>query len=470
MVVYKCRHATTAMEYQLETQVLSVDPAKIGDIIFQDAQRSFLGHWTIRLSTDSPDAANLVHAAHQLRNSNIPVAFPTETVYGLGADATREIAVAGIYTAKGRPADNPLIVHVCSLPQLRNLLLLGSSEEGAVSNLAEDPIPSIYHPLIYRFWPGPLTILLPLPKPSPLAKSVTGSLPTFGVRMPSSRLALALINLANVPVAAPSANASTKPSPTTAAHVRHDLCGRINLILDGGPCAIGVESTVVDGLSHPPVILRPGGISIEHLRECPGWEGVVIGYNDGAEISVPRAPGMKYKHYSPKARVILVQGSLSTDLVKKYRERGKSVGLIRTKMWNDNNLAEQGWLITREARQENFCNKLTLTHQRISSVVKLGGHTMEADPALPELAQKASTSITPMDWRNESCRDLIEIWTVDLGTEAITIARGLFSALRELDLCNVSVILVEAIDDAEGDAAAAIMNRLRKAAELQVKV
>ncbi|KAM0796538.1 DHBP synthase RibB-like alpha/beta domain-containing protein [Usnea florida] len=371
------------------TRVLKVDASKIGRFIFDDTQKSFLANWKIQLSNDSPDAAHLLEAALRLRDSDLPVAFPTETVYGLGADATRSSAVRGIYFAKQRPSDNPLIVHISSLSQLRNLLI-------------SNPIPQIYRSLISRFWPGPLSILLPLPIPSPLAPEVTTSLPTVAVRMPSSPLALALIQLAGVPIAAPSANASSKPSPTAAAHVLHDLSGRIELILDGGPCMVGVESTVVDGLKIPPVILRPGGVSIDMLRECPGWEDVRVAYNDGAETAVPRAPGMKYRHYSPNAKVLLFHGPFSATLAKEYLHGG-GIGVLRTKPWDTGNL------------------RTNLTYSK------------------------------------------------DSGTaETNNVAQGLFSALRELDEKGVDIICVESMNDNEGDIAAAVMNRLRKAAEADI--
>lgn len=324
---------------RMDTQILSVDVNNIGDFIFKEPNRKFLGDWEIRLLQDSGDVVNLLQAVEQLQTSNVPVAFPTETVYGLGADATRDNAVVGIFEAKRRPSDNPLIIHISSLTQLRQLLASPPGLGTAPSlEAGQDPIPAIYYPLISRFWPGPLSILLPLPEPSPLAAAVTGSLPTFAVRMPSSRLALALIHLAGVPIAAPSANASTRPSTTTAAHVLHDLAGRIKFIVDGGPCCVGVESTVVDGLVNPPVILRPGGLSIEMLRQCSGWEKVELGYKDGVETSAPRAPGMKYKHYSPTARVILVHGQLSFELLMKYQGGDGKVGIATTVTWTDEDL------------------------------------------------------------------------------------------------------------------------------------
>ncbi|KAF1736203.1 Threonylcarbamoyl-AMP synthase [Beauveria bassiana] len=243
---------------------------------FRDSKGpSRLEEWCVSDAASSRGSVEaLAQAGVHLRDRDTPVAFPTETVYGLGADATRSAAVKGIYAAKGRPSDNPLIVHVCDLQMLRRLT--------GTDAAARDGLPERYGALIDRFWPGPLTILLPNAQPSRLAPEVTAGLATFGVRMPSSPLALSLIKLAGVPLAAPSANASTKPSPTAAHHVRHDLDGRIELILDGGPSQVGVESTVVDGLCDPPIVLRPGGISMEELRSCPGWEHVRRGQG-GAE-------------------------------------------------------------------------------------------------------------------------------------------------------------------------------------------
>ncbi|OCL08575.1 translation factor [Glonium stellatum] len=376
---------------KLRTDILPIDPTKIGKIVLRDDPESPLGEWDVKLDVITTDLAHMQRAAAQLKSTDIPVAFPTETVYGLGADATRSTAVRGIFQAKQRPSDNPLIVHVCSIQQLKDILC---------SNGSHESIPPIYQPLVRKFWPGPLTIILPNPKESPLAPEVTAGLSTFGARMPRSLLALVLIKLAGVPLAAPSANASTRPSPTAAEHVKDDLDGRIEIILDGGPCDVGVESTVVDGLTNPPSILRPGGISIEQLRKCPGWENVVIGYQDVSEKGIrPRAPGMKYRHYSPKAPVILYEAGAkrpSADIVRGYAHRRQRLGIIRTKFW---------------------------------------------PPACG-----------------------LPIHSTDMEG----IARGLFSALRELDKYGVDAILVEGIDDDEGDSAAAVMNRLRKAAEVRV--
>lgn len=388
-------------------------------------------------------------AARLLRTSHVPVAFPTETVYGLGADATRSASVRGIYSAKGRPSDNPLIVHVCDLGMLRRLLGSGERHGGDV--------PTRYEPLIERFWPGPLTILLPLPDPSPLAPEVTAGLATFGVRMPSSPLALTLIKLAGTPLAAPSANASTKPSPTTAQHVRDDLDGRIELILDGGPCQVGVESTVVDGLCDPPAVLRPGGIGIEDLRTCPGWEHVVRAYKDRSEEgkAVPRAPGMKYKHYSPRAKVVLYEasscdaasGPLPSDVQATpsaitngdlSHAAPRTIGVIRTKRWRPGAGLD--------------CDAL----RPAPGPCEPGG---EADQQQSE----SSYQVFVGDLKDESGAPVGRVYDFGLGTDTRMIAQGLFAALRELDRRGTDTIFVDGIEG-ELDVAAAVMNRLRKAA------
>ena len=452
---------------QRSTRVLKVDASKIGRFVFDDPQQSFLGDWKLQLSGDSPDATNMLQAASQLRDSDIPVAFPTETVYGLGADATRSSAVRGIYHAKQRPSDNPLIIHVSSLSQLRSLFL--SCDPTASSpNPSRDPIPEIYHSLVARFWPGPLTILLPLPTPSPLASEVTTSLPTVAVRMPSSPLALALIQLADVPLAAPSANASSKPSPTTAAHVLHDLSGRIDLILDGGSCTVGVESTVVDGLTSPPVILRPGGVSIEMLRDCPGWEEVRVAYTDGAGSGVPRAPGMKYKHYSPNAKVLLFHGQMDAMLAKEHLKK-KKVGILRTKTWKAGLLQKnlqccrEIGLVGTHAHSRCFDGDEDQTRER-----------PEAGPKVQDIRQQKTPLSIPsvqhpqVHLLDEPEQILTNIWTIGIGPSTADIARDLFSALRKFDQKGVDIICVEGINDTDGDAAAAVMNRLRKAAVSEI--
>ena len=433
------------------TEILPIDSI-IPPVV--DAE-SDLSAWFEAKGHLSPQAQHLLTAVSALRKSTIPVAFPTETVYGLGADATRSDAVRGIYQAKQRPSDNPLIVHVGSLPQLRKLLQPmratnqpnGSRADAQHTNSDTstdfgNPIPSVYHPLIQRFWPGPLTILLPLPQPSPLAPEVSGKLSTFGVRMPSSSIARLLISITDRPLAAPSANASTRPSPTTARHVYADLKGRIDIILDGGPCSVGVESTFVDGLSDPPAILRPGGIGIEEIKTLGGkWANVTIGYQDRKQLQNngegPRAPGMKYKHYSPSGAVYLFEtGTAETEACKRLREallKYDNIGLIRTRSWRE------------------------FLGERLSNVTRSSGISRGQEQAL-------STRVEV-----EGARELPFVWDINLGEEVSCIAQGLFSALRSLDGAGCEVILIEGISDTEGDLAAAVMNRLRKAAEVDIK-
>lgn len=457
------------MTATMKTTIQPVDPSKIGQICRSHPSKSHLEAWHLEPPNPSTkDFERLSLAAHQLRDGDTPVAFPTETVYGLGADATRSAAVQGIYKAKQRPSDNPLIVHVASLAQLHKLLGDGDGRRNS--------IPPIYQPLIERFWPGPLTILLPLPSPSPLAPEVFAGLSTFGVRIPRNAIALALIRLADRPVAAPSANASTKPSPTAAEHVKDDLDGRLETIIDGGPCDVGVESTVVDGLSSPPAILRPGGISLEQLRACPGWEGCIIGYKDKAQGSAegdakgsgPRAPGMKYRHYSPNARVILYEAGSSMpsseDLFKGIDgTEAHRVGIIRTSTWPE----ACGHANSPDRKAMPFTNGTKANGTVASSSATMNGKRDEDALIgfLPAYEVHAPPAPETFDIQQpESNRD-IQVLDIDLGDNLEQVARGLFSALRELDRKHVDVIHIEGVDERRGDVAAAIMNRLRKAAE-----
>lgn len=268
------------------------------------------------------DAGKLERAAEILREGGL-VAFPTETVYGLGANALDEEAAKKIYAAKGRPSDNPLIAHIADFSDLKPLV-------------AE--IPEAAGKLMEAFWPGPLTMIFP--KSDAVPYGTTGGLDTVAVRMPSDPVAMTLIRLAGVPVAAPSANTSGRPSPTTADHVWQDMNGKIDMIVDGGPVGIGVESTIIDVSGENPVILRPGAITQEMAGEVLGME---IGLDpaitgDGpmnADVK-PKAPGMKYKHYAPKADLTLVEGT-PADVVRTINhlageklEAGYRVGIICT--------------------------------------------------------------------------------------------------------------------------------------------
>lgn len=231
--------------------------------------------------TDSPE-----EAASYLRDGQT-VAFPTETVYGLGADALDVQAVEGVFNAKGRPADNPLIVHVASIGQVSPLI---------------DSISAEADQLMQLFFPGPLTIVLR--KSAAVPPGVTAGLDTIAVRMPDHPIGRAFLEACGRPVAAPSANRSSRPSPTTWEAVRDELSGRIRCILKGGRSRVGLESTVVDCTSSPPAVLRPGAVSLEHLREA--IPGIRLSTKQQDESGGPRSPGLRHRHYAPRARVRIV--------------------------------------------------------------------------------------------------------------------------------------------------------------------
>lgn len=242
------------------------------------------------------------------------VAFPTETVYGLGAAAVNPAAVARIFAVKGRPSDNPLIIHVADQSQVDQITA---------------SVPEKARFLMEKFWPGPLSLVLP--RSSAVPDMVSAGLPTVAVRMPDHPVALQLIDAAGVPIAAPSANRSGRPSPTCARHVLSDLAGRIDAVLDGGLCRVGLESTVLDLTGPHPVILRPGGVTQEILSSALG-EPVLRSFWKG--VTAPPSPGMKYRHYSPRAPLILVTGPrirrlrFLDDLAAFYRKRGVKVCLF----------------------------------------------------------------------------------------------------------------------------------------------
>lgn len=319
-------------------------------------------------------------ASHIIRSGGI-VAFPTETVYGLGANALDGEAVAKIFRAKRRPADNPLIVHISSREML---------------NMVAKDIPALAFKLMDAFWPGALTIVLKRKEGVP--DITTGGLDTVAVRMPANDIALALIKEAGVPIAAPSANISGMPSPTKAEHVMKDMDGRIDAVIVGDDCKVGVESTVIDLTVTPPALLRPGGLSLEDIIETIGEVNVI-------EESV-KSPGMRYTHYSPKTRLILVEGERKSVLVEinrlihEYRKHGLRAGA----------------LVSRESAPDIECD-----------------------------AKYILGSVT----------DLKEV------------AGRLFSGLRFLDEAGVDVGIAEGVfpEKREGRA---IMNRLRKAAKEKV--
>jgi L-threonylcarbamoyladenylate synthase len=338
----------------------------------------------LKVDPQSPDAANIEVAAGFIRKGGL-VAFPTETVYGLGADALNADAVLALFAAKKRPLDNPPIVHI--------------AEQSEIYRLVE-AVPKKAELLMEKFWPGPLTLIL---KHSSLVPSVTvAGLDTVAIRMPNHKVALALIRQSGCPIAAPSANLAGKPSPTTAQHVYEDLNGRIDVILDGGSTNIGVESTVVDLSVDPPMVLRPGGTHFEALRQVFGDMRLHPFVQAEAELPLEkiRSPGMKHKHYAPKAEVILVEGDVPAVMAKvkelalSYRLKGVKVGVLAT-----------------DETQANY----------------------EAD-VVKSLGSRFNLAL---------------------------VAQNLFRLLREVDAENVGVIVAEGVPS-EG-LGLAVMNRLRKA-------
>ena len=344
--------------------------------------------------SDPVTKKNLETAAKVLTTTHDVIGFPTETVYGLGGSALSDESVKSIYKAKNRPADNPLIVHVSSISQLKRKILPPNYQ-----------IPKVYESLIHKFWPGPLTILLPVHESSPILKYVTAGQSTFAVRIPQHPVARALIALSDTPLAAPSANASTRPSPTIASHVYNDLQGRIPYILDGGSCDFGVELTVVDGLVDPPMLLRPGGVSLEEIKLVGGepWKDVVVAKKTAGKTEAVRTPGMKYRHYSPTARVVLfVNCGDGKEAIDNY----------------------------------------------------ISSHNLQ-DCKIAVLKSRHCVGIASTSANKESIDR-------ELGTDGHTISHNLFRYLREVDETGVDMIFVEGIE--ETNEGLAVMNRLSKAA------
>ncbi|CAH2713944.1 Threonylcarbamoyl-AMP synthase [Neobacillus rhizosphaerae] len=270
--------------------------------------------WKVDKYVDNLESnPHVVDAAHLIRENEV-VALPTETVYGLGGNAESDAAVAKIFAAKGRPGDNPLIIHIAEKVQLNRFVT---------------EIPAKAEVLMDKFWPGPLTIIFNK-KDGVLSEKATAGLSTVAVRMPDHPVALALLKKCGLPVAAPSANSSGKPSPTKAEHVIDDLNGKIAGVLDGGSTGVGVESTVVDCTEEIPVILRPGGVTKEQLEVVIGYVGVDPALTD--DEARPKAPGMKYRHYAPNAPLFMVSGTsrFLQHLVEEKQQEGLRVGVLTT--------------------------------------------------------------------------------------------------------------------------------------------
>ena len=264
------------------------------------------------------DIRFIEEAGKVIRNGGT-VAFPTETVYGLGANALDDEAVRKIFIAKGRPQDNPLIIHV-------------STKE--ISELVKD-VPEVAQKIIDKFWPGPLTVILE--KKDIIPNVTSANLNTIGIRMPNSEIALKLIELAERPIAAPSANISGRPSPTEVERCVEDLNGRVDYIIGGESSDIGVESTIVDCTVNPPLVLRPGGITLEMLKEInPEIELDKALKSKPNDDFKPKAPGMKYKHYAPNAHLKIIKGKnektieIINEIVENYIEKGNDVAILTT--------------------------------------------------------------------------------------------------------------------------------------------
>lgn len=294
------------------------------------------------------------------------VAFPTETVYGLGANGLDEEAVKKIFIAKGRPQDNPLILHVSSIEDVKPLVK-------SISKEAEI--------LMKRFWPGPLTILFR--KSNKVPNIITAGLDTVAIRMPNHPIAIELIKNSGVPIAAPSANTSGKPSPTLADHVIEDLYGKVHMIIDGGSTGVGLESTVLDLTEEIPMILRPGGITLEDLKKIiPQVEEDLSIIKDNKDI-VPKSPGQKYRHYAPKADMLVFTGELENIVMKiisqteEFISKGKTVGIMATEETKDR--YERGVVISVGSRENmetighNLFNTIRLFDQKEVDVILAEG-------------------------------------------------------------------------------------------------
>ncbi|MBP5600141.1 MAG: threonylcarbamoyl-AMP synthase [Lachnospiraceae bacterium] len=332
---------------------------------------------------------NIIKEAGDVLKKGGLVAFPTETVYGLGGDALNPDSSKKIYAAKGRPSDNPLIVHISNLKALEKI----------VKDIPEDALK-----LADKYWPGPLTMIFN--KNDVVPKETTGGLETVAVRMPSNKIARALIDASGGYIAAPSANLSGRPSPTVAKYVIEDMNGRIDIILDGGESDVGLESTIVDFTEGKPMILRPGFITQKMLEEALSekveWDRAII---DADSKTPPKAPGMKYRHYAPKGELVIVEGN-KEDVIKKINELTNA---------DKNNNLKTGVIATEETK-DYYC----------ADLVKSAGHKDEEGE----------------------------------------VAHHLFRILREFDEENIQKMYSESFkSDGVG---AAVMNRLLKAAGHQI--
>ena len=334
------------------------------------------------------DEEVILRAGDIIKNGGL-VAFPTETVYGLGGDALQAESSRKIYAAKGRPSDNPLIVHIADMEHLPYIC---------------KEVPKTMKVLAENFWPGPLTMIVE--KSDAVPYETTGGLDTVAIRMPDHAVALEFIKAAGGYIAAPSANASGRPSPTLAEHVREDLDGRIDMIIDGGEVGIGVESTIVDLTVEPPMILRPGYITREMLERVLGQVDADTTIMSGTDKKAPKAPGMKYRHYAPRGEMTIVEGDME-DVIRTINE-------------------EVCKAASKGQRTGVLCTDETLSRIRADVIKNAGSRSDEHE-----------------------------------------IARNIYRILREFDEERVDVIFSEGFsEDGFGQA---VMNRLLKAAGYRVK-
>lgn len=340
----------------------------------------------IRVDPEAPDPAALVPAAECLRRGGL-VAFPTETVYGLGVHALDRSAVRRLFEAKGRPANDPLIVHVDDIDRMQPLV---------------SEVPDTARPLAARFWPGPLTIVLRRSERVP--DEVTAGLSTVAIRVPAHPVARALLMAAGIPVAAPSANLFSRPSPTRASHVMDDLAGRIDLVVDGGATQVGVESTVLDLSGEVPTILRPGAVSIDMLREI--LPRVERRSTDSPSSGAMKSPGLLERHYSPRAPLTVYDGSDSVARLVRdacsFIASGQRLGIMA-------------------ADEDRDALSIVERHGPLATIVALGSER-----------------------------------------DHVTVASRLYAAIRELDASGVDRILVRDFPGSDG-LAVAVRDRLRRA-------
>ena len=376
--------------------------------------------------------AGISEAAEILKQGGL-VAFPTETVYGLGGNGLDKEAAKKIYAAKGRPSDNPLILHVSSIEEVYPLV---------------KALPEKAKKLMEAFWPGPLTLVLP--KSDIVPKESTGGLETVALRSPENALTLDLIRACGFPIAGPSANLSGRPSPTEAAHVLEDLGGRIEGILEDGAVGIGVESTIVDLSEDSPTLLRPGAITIEDLEEVLGEKVAIDPTLLGKSMTegfIPKAPGMKYRHYAPKAEMILFKKNLLSDQSQKVNEipYGEEKKLIAKS------------ILSYGAKELSDCPEQEAKKSVAKAILSYGEKELSVSPEkrIWILCGEDTASLYEGDSR-------FTVKILGRREEPLSMTHNLFRLLRQADEEGVELILGECYSE-EG-VGFALMNRLKKAA------